>query len=38
VAVEYLSSPAEVPINKRKRSLYSKQKDPSIAKTKNLFD
>jgi dCTP deaminase len=38
VAVEYLSSPAEVPYNKRKRSLYSKQKDPSIAKTKNLFD
>jgi dCTP deaminase len=38
VAVELLSSPAEVPYNKRKKSLYSKQKDPTTAKTKNLFD
>jgi len=38
VAVEYLSSPAEVPYNKRKKSLYSKQKEPSVAKTRNLFD
>jgi len=37
VAVEYLSSPAEVPYNKRKKSLYLKQKEPKIASTKNLF-
>jgi len=38
IAVEYLSSPAEVPYNKRKKSLYSKQKEPTTAKVKNLFD
>ncbi|MGB9847853.1 MAG: dCTP deaminase [Minisyncoccia bacterium] len=38
IAVEYLSSPAEVPYNKRKKSLYSKQKEPTTAKTNNLFD
>ena len=38
IAVEYLSSPAEIPYNKRKKSLYSKQKEPTVAKTKNLFD
>lgn len=37
VAVEYLSSPAEKPYNKRKKSLYSKSKGPVAAKTKNLF-
>jgi dCTP deaminase len=38
IAVEYLSSPAEVPYNKRKKSLYSKQKYPQVAKLENLFD
>jgi len=38
IAVEFLSSPAEVPYNKRKKSLYSKSKGPIIAKTNNLFD
>ncbi|MGB9726700.1 MAG: dCTP deaminase [Minisyncoccia bacterium] len=38
VAVEYLSSPAEVPYNKRKKSLYSKSKGPVPAKLKNLFE
>lgn len=38
IAVEYLSSPAEVPYNKRKKSLYSKAKGPLAAKTNNLFD
>jgi len=38
IAVEYLSSPAEVPYNKRKKSLYSKAKGPLTAKTNNLFD
>ena len=37
VAVEYLSSPAEVPYNKRKKSLYLKQKEPTEAYIKNLF-
>ncbi len=37
VAVEYLSSPAEVPYNKRKKSLYSSSRGPVDAKTKNLF-
>ena|SRR3989344_1913268 len=37
IAVEYLSSPAEVPYNKRKKSLYSKQKGPMGVKMKNLF-
>lgn len=38
IAVEYLSSPAEVPYNKRKKSLYAKSKGPVIAKTNNLFE
>lgn len=38
IAVEYLSSPAEVPYNKRKKSLYSKAKEPMIAKVDNLFE
>ncbi|MDD5626025.1 MAG: dCTP deaminase [Patescibacteria group bacterium] len=37
IAVEYLSSPAEIPYNKRKKSLYSKSAGPVEAKTKNLF-
>jgi len=38
IAVEYLSSPAEAPYNKRKKSLYSKSIGPVAAKPKNLFD
>jgi len=38
IAVEYLSSPAKIPYNRRKKSLYSKQKEPTTAKVKNLFD
>jgi deoxycytidine triphosphate deaminase len=38
IAVEYLSSPAEVPYNLRKKSLYLKKKGPAEAETKNLFD
>ncbi len=38
VAVEKLSSPAEVPYNKRKKSLYSRSLGPVAAKTSNLFD
>ncbi|MCX7837595.1 MAG: dCTP deaminase [candidate division WOR-3 bacterium] len=38
IAVEYLSSPAEVPYNKRKKSLYSKATGPMEAKVKNLFE
>lgn len=37
IAVEGLSSPAEIQYNKRKKSLYLKQKNPTEAKTKNLF-
>jgi len=37
VAVYQLSSPAEIPYNKRKKSLYLKQKRPTEMKTKNLF-
>ncbi len=37
VAVYQLSSPAEMPYNKRKKSLYLKQKRPTEIKTKNLF-
>lgn len=33
-----LSSPAEVPYNKRKKSIYSKQKGPTAPNTKNLFE
>jgi dCTP deaminase len=38
IAVEYLSSPAEVPYNRRKKSLYSKSVGPMAAQTKNLFE
>ena len=38
IAVEYISSPAEIPYNKRKKSLYSKSRGPMIANTKNLFE
>jgi len=38
VAVENLSSRAEMPYNKRKKSLYSKAKEPLPAKTNNLFE
>lgn len=38
VAIEELSSPAEVPYNKRKKSLYLKQKGPTGADIKNLFE
>jgi len=38
IAVEYLSSPAETPYNKRKKSLYSKSIGPLAAKTNNLFE
>ena len=37
IAVQYLSSAAETPYNKRKKSLYSKQKGPTEVKIKNLF-
>jgi dCTP deaminase len=37
IACEHLSSPAEVPYDKRKKSLYLKQKGPKEADTKNLF-
>ncbi len=37
VAIEELSSPAEKPYNKRKKSLYMKEKEPTEAKTDNLF-
>lgn len=33
-----MSSPAEVPYNKRKKSLYSKQRGPVAPNTKNLFE
>lgn len=38
IACEYLSSPSEIPYNKRRKSLYSNQKGPAEANTKNLFD
>ena len=38
IAVEYLSSPAQTPYNKRKKSLYSKAKGPLPAKPDNLFE
>ena len=38
IAVEYLSSPAEVPYDKRKKSLYLKAREPLPAKTSNLFE
>ena len=37
IAVQYLSSASEVPYNKRKKSLYMKQKEPTEVKIKNLF-
>ena len=37
VAVDKLSSPSEVPYNKRKKSLYLKQKTTTEVRTKNLF-
>ncbi len=37
VGLYELSSPAEKPYNKRKKSLYLKQKGPTEVKTKNLF-
>ena len=37
IAVEYLSSPAEVPYNKRKKSLYHRSIGPKTPDTKNLF-
>lgn len=38
IAVEKLSSPAEVPYNKRKKSLYSRSAGPVAAKVANLFE
>lgn len=38
VAAEYLSSPAEVPYNVRKKSLYGKSKGPVASNPKNLFE
>ena len=38
IAVEYLSSPAEMPYNKRKKSLYLRAKEPKAANPKNLFE
>ena len=38
VAIENLTSPAEIPYNKRKKSLYSKSQGPKTANTNNLFD
>ncbi|MFI5205344.1 MAG: dCTP deaminase [Candidatus Paceibacterales bacterium] len=37
VAVEELSSPSEVPYNKRKKSLYNRQSDTTEVRTSNLF-
>lgn len=37
IAVHQMSSPADVPYDKRRKSLYSKQKEPTEADTKNLF-
>lgn len=37
ISIEQLSSPSETPYNKRKKSLYLKQKGPTEAKIKNLF-
>lgn len=38
IAIEYLSSPALIPYNKRKKSLYAKARGPLEAKVKNLFE
>lgn len=37
ISIEQLSSPAEIPYHKRKKSLYHKQKGPTEAKANNLF-
>jgi len=37
VAVHKLSSPAEIPYNKRKKSIYARAKSTMIANPKNLF-
>lgn len=37
VAINLISTPAEVPYNLRKKSLYLKQKEPTEADVKNLF-
>ena len=37
IACEFLSSPAEVPYNKRKKSLYMNSNGSKQANTKNLF-
>ena len=37
IAVEYLTSPAELPYNKRKKSLYRRSRGTIEAKPKNLF-
>lgn len=37
IAIESLSSPAETPYNKRKKSLYLKQRGPTETNIKNLF-
>ena len=37
VSVEVLSSPAEVPYNMRKKSLYSKSLGPMVAQTLSLI-
>jgi len=37
IAVEYVSSPAQLPYNKRKKSAYNKSKGPVQANPKNLF-
>ena len=38
VDCQMMSSPAEVPYNKRKKSIYSKQRGPTAPNTKNLFE
>lgn len=37
IAIHQISSPADMPYNKRKKSLYLKQKEPTEANIKNLF-
>lgn len=37
IAVEELSTPAEMPYNRRKSSLYKKSKGPVVANPRNLF-
>jgi len=37
IACEYLTSPSEVPYNKRKKSLYMNSNGSKQANTKNLF-